>query len=223
MKVIAHRGLHDYFKKNTREALVSALSMDYIAGIELDVRITKDKKIVIIHDPLIDFVSDGHGFVRKLTYRKLLKYNFGTKNNPEKLMLLDNFLKELSTNKIIMIDIKEETNDYKDLADQIIKIISKCSLNIYLCSFNYELIKYLSDYNSGLLIGLSINKKRLYNSFRFNIVHYNYANRINKRKETFVWGVNDKEDLDKVNNPKALIITDYPKKIFELIDEQPLI
>ena len=67
MKIIAHRGIHDKYKPNTKEALLQALNESYIDGIELDIRITKDKKIVIIHDPIINFISNGSGIVKKLT------------------------------------------------------------------------------------------------------------------------------------------------------------
>ena len=48
--IISHRGndLHK-FKENTKEAIISTLSNDYTSGVELDVRMTKDKKIVLSH------------------------------------------------------------------------------------------------------------------------------------------------------------------------------
>ncbi len=217
MKIIAHRGFHDKYKPNTKEALISALEKEYIDGIEFDIRLTKDKKIVIIHDPIINFISDGFGIVKKMTYRKLLKYNFGTKENPSKILLLDNFLKNLKTDKIILIDIKEESNNIT-IANKLIKIINKYNLNIYICSFNYNIIKYLSNYNVGLLIGYTINKDRLYNHFKFNIVHFNYYNKINKKKPTFIWGITSKNVL-KIDNKKVFLITDFPHDVYLKVGE----
>lgn len=211
MRIIAHRGLKEY-KQNTKEALLQALNKDYIDGIELDVRITKDNKIVIIHDPIINLVSNGSGIVKLMTYRKLLKYNFGTKENPQKIMLLDDFLKELNTDKIILIDIKEELDDLR-IVKYLPKIIDKYNLNIYLTSFNYNIIKNLTKYKVGLLIGYTINKDKLYNHFDFNIVHYNYATRVNKKKETFVFGTN--KPIENFN-----IITDDSYLVYEQVHEQ---
>ena len=45
-------------------------------GIEMDVHFTKDGKIVIIHDELIDRTSDGKGFVKDYTYDELKKFDF---------------------------------------------------------------------------------------------------------------------------------------------------
>ena len=50
MRIISHRGSNvSNYKPNTKQALLTALSIDFIDGIEFDIRITKDKKIVIIH------------------------------------------------------------------------------------------------------------------------------------------------------------------------------
>lgn len=207
MKIISHRGNGvSKYKPNTKEAILTALNTNYIDGVEFDVRITKDKKIVILHDFIIDFVSDGSGFVKNMNYKKLLKYNFGTFDNPSKISLLDDVLSSVNTNKIILIEIKEETDNY-EIVDIVYKIISKYNLNIYIASFNYNLIKYFkTKYNKcGLIIGLGLNTKKLYNHFDFNIVSYNYRNRVDK-KETFLWTINEvKGDLSKYN-----IITDKP-------------
>lgn len=207
MKIISHRASNiSKYKPNTKEALLTALSLDFIDGIEFDVRITKDKKIVIIHDPVINLVSNGSGIVKKMKYKKLIKYNFGTKENPSRICTLDNLLKDINSNKIILIDIKEESNDLK-IADIVLDIIKRYNLNIYIASFNYNIIRYLQNkYKKvGLIINKAINNKKLYNNFGFNIISYQYKNIITK-KETFLFTINDvKEDLDKFN-----IITDNP-------------
>lgn len=207
MKIISHRGSLGKYKKNTKEALLNALSCDFISGIEFDVRITKDKKIVIIHDPIIDFVSNGTGIVKNMTYKKLLKYNFGTLEYPSKICLLDELLKNIHTNKIILIELKFEGSNYKEFVNIVYNIIKKYKLNIYICSFNYELLKYFySIYkNCGLLIGNLINTDKLYNHFNFNIITYKHKDIISK-KETFLFTINEyKENIDKFN-----IITDKP-------------
>lgn len=216
MKIIAHRGLHAHYKQNTKEALCEALEKEYIDGIEFDIRMTKDKKLVIIHSPII--TNDGFGIVKNMTYKKLLKYNFGTKENPSKILLLEHLLKILKTDKIILIDIKEESNDNITLVNKLINIINKYSLNIYICSFNYNIVKHLNEYNVGLLIGYNINKEKIYNHFKFNIVHFNYHEKVNKKKETFIWGVNSK-NVSKIKNKKAYLITDCPYDVYLKVDE----
>lgn len=208
MEIISHRGSNvSNYSPNSKQALLTALSLSFIDGIEFDVRMTKDKKIVIIHDPIINLVSNGSGIVKKLKYKKLLKYNFGNKENPSKICLLEELLNNIKNNKKILIELKEESNDFKEFADIVYNIIKKYKLNIYIASFNYELIKYFkTKYNNcGLIIGNGLNIKRRYNDFNFNILTYKYRKIYNK-KETFLWTINEyKEDLNNYN-----IITDNP-------------
>lgn len=44
-------------------------------GIELDVQLTKDGQVVVIHDERIDRTTDGTGFVKDYTYEELKKFN----------------------------------------------------------------------------------------------------------------------------------------------------
>lgn len=148
MYLIAHRGLtnHD-IKENTMEAFENALSKGY-DGIELDVRVTKDKKVVVIHNNLINITSNGHGIVNNLTYKELLKYNFGSKKIPSKIPLLEQVIKKIN-NKIIIIELKEKI-DY-NLID---KILSKNDTNnYYISSFNKNFLKDIdrAKYKVGLI------------------------------------------------------------------------
>ena len=208
MKIISHRGSNvSNYKPNTKQALLTALSIDFIDGIEFDIRITKDKKIVIIHDPIINFVSNGRGIVKNMKYKKILKYNFGTKENPSKICTLKELLDDINSNKKIIIELKEESDNFKLFVDIVYNIIKNYKLNIYIASFNYHLIKYFKTKfnNCGLIIGSGLNIKRKYNHFNFNIVTYKYRKIYNK-KETFLWTINEKKaDLETYN-----IITDNP-------------
>ena len=65
-KVWAHRGASAYAPENTLEAF--RLGAEQGAdGVELDVQLSKDGQLVVIHDETIDRVSDGHGYVRDYT------------------------------------------------------------------------------------------------------------------------------------------------------------
>ena len=57
-KVWAHRGASGYAPENTLDAFRKAVEMG-ADGIELDVQMTKDGELVVIHDETIDRVSNG--------------------------------------------------------------------------------------------------------------------------------------------------------------------
>ena len=60
-KIFAHRGFSSYYPENSLEAIKESLKYDYIDGIEIDIRMTKDEKFVLIHNSSIDQVSNGEG------------------------------------------------------------------------------------------------------------------------------------------------------------------
>ncbi|MGN1296607.1 MAG: glycerophosphodiester phosphodiesterase family protein, partial [Candidatus Aphodocola sp.] len=74
--LIAHRGYHNNKKgipENSVLAFKKAIDNKYL--IELDVRLTKDKKLVVFHDGNLKRVCGVNKRVKDLTYRELLKYN----------------------------------------------------------------------------------------------------------------------------------------------------
>jgi len=74
--VIAHRGGAGLAPENTIYAfkLAERLGVD---AIELDVRITKDKQLVVIHDETIDRTTNGTGLVSKYTLDELKQFDAG--------------------------------------------------------------------------------------------------------------------------------------------------
>ena len=77
IKVWAHRGASGYAPENTMDAFRKAIEMK-ADGIELDVNLTKDGEVVVIHDEVLDRVSDGTGRVQDFTCNELKKFNFKT-------------------------------------------------------------------------------------------------------------------------------------------------
>ena len=72
-KIFAHRGASGYAPENTLEAFALAMEMG-ADGIELDVQLTKDGEVVVIHDEVIDRVSNGKGLVKDYTLVQLRKF-----------------------------------------------------------------------------------------------------------------------------------------------------
>lgn len=69
-KSIAHRGASALAPENTLASFEKAIEMgfDYI---ELDVRLSKDKQLVVIHDANVLRTTDGEGLIEELTVKDL--------------------------------------------------------------------------------------------------------------------------------------------------------
>lgn len=210
MQLIAHRGLTtENIKENTMEAFLNAINNDYI-GIELDIRLTKDKKIVVLHDKLINRTSNGSGNINNITYKDILKYNFGSYKIKSKIPLLSEVIKNIS-NKIIIIELKEKIG-LKELEN----ILSKNQTNkYYISSFNKEYIDNIKGikYKIGLINNI-FNSNIDIKNYNFILILeslftkdiYNYLNSINV--EPILYGVLNHISLknkDIINNIKYIV------------------
>lgn len=206
MKLIAHRGNDGIHKENSLEAIITSLNSKYTDGAEFDVRLTKDHKLIINHDPFYN-----GNYIRHTNALKLQKLGLNT---------LNEILNNIHNNKILMIEIKVDDNDIKIMSKKLINIIKKYNLNYYICSFNYNFIKYFKEKHNikcGLIINAIMNNQHLNNNFDFNSINYLYNRKLPK-KETFRWTVNNKEEFDKIKKHEN-IITDNYKKMYKLIKE----
>ena len=199
MSFIAHRGMDNHnLKENTIDALLYCLNQEYISGIEFDIRITKDKNIIIYHDMLI---RDNDGNIYTVKQKNLSEI----KNININIPTLEEFLKKVNSQKLLLIEIKEESDDFDIFIIKLFNILKKYkNLNIYICSFNYKLIKKIkakySRYKCGLIIGYLMNTNNISNNLDFFLYSYNYLELINKDKEIFIFTINKKEKLRKIND-----------------------
>lgn len=222
LNLIAHRALdNNKYQENTKEAINDSLSKDYISGIEIDARMTKDKKIVIIHDMTINRVSNGTGFISNQTLKELKKHNFGTEENPSKISTLKEILKEINTNKIILIELKHESSNKEEYITQINNVLKNYNKeNIYVMSFDPILIKLLKETNQnikcGLLVSKIINITTNYEDYDFiAISSYSIDKVKNIKKPIFVWALKTKKRIKELNekmSKNTYYIVDKPRK-----------
>ncbi|MDP3735441.1 MAG: glycerophosphodiester phosphodiesterase family protein [bacterium] len=69
MLIFAHRGLKLEHPENTMPAFAAALEAGF--GIELDVRLTKDRQLICLHNPDTEHVTGTKLTVRESTYEEL--------------------------------------------------------------------------------------------------------------------------------------------------------
>ena len=186
MKYIIHRGITSKnIKENSYSAIKKAIKDKESIGVEFDIRLTKDKKIVLSHNSLINL-----NVIEETNYSELIKNNY--------LTTLD---------KILEIDIKTN-NNYKVFSDILMNTINKYNKNIYLASFDKNIIKYIkSKYKKGIIT-------LLYRRNNYNFIITNYKlisnNKIKKikDKEIFLWTIHNNNELEEIKN-KFSNIGDY--------------
>lgn len=203
MLIIAHRGNDEIKKDNSKKAIINSLNKEYIDGVEFDIRLTKDKRFILNHDPFYKTF-----FINNTTSKTLIKHGLDT---------LDDILNMIKSNKILLIEVKVEDN-IKKTSKYLNRVLRRYNLNYYICSFNYNFINYFNkkyNYKCGLIIGKNINKNHIINNLSFNSISYKYKGEI-PNKETFYWTINN---IKEINNKKN-IITDKPKEIYNYLTKK---
>lgn len=71
-KIFAHRGASAYVPENTLLAFKKAVDIG-ADGVELDIHLSRDGRLVVIHDEMLDRTTNGHGFVKDFTLAELKK------------------------------------------------------------------------------------------------------------------------------------------------------
>jgi glycerophosphoryl diester phosphodiesterase len=74
--ICAHRGANETHPENTLAAFREAIRLG-AQMIEFDVQMTKDKKLVIMHDQTVNRTTNGRGFVKNLTLYEIKKLDAG--------------------------------------------------------------------------------------------------------------------------------------------------
>lgn len=74
--ICAHRGASSTHPENTLTAIEQAVKLG-VQMIEFDVRITKDKALVLMHDETVDRTTNGSGAVKDLTLAEMKKLDAG--------------------------------------------------------------------------------------------------------------------------------------------------
>lgn len=166
--IIAHRGASAYAPENTMPSFRKALALG-AEGIELDVQMTKDGYLVVIHDESIDRTSNGAGRVVDMTFEELRQFDYGKWFAPEftgePIPLLQEVLTLLRDwDGVLNIEIKNNEIPYPGIEEKLIKMIRQndFSERVIFSSFNHEGIRRVHEMapkaRTGLLYSFSLSK-----------------------------------------------------------------
>ena len=120
--IIAHRGESFDAPENTLASINLAWKRD-ADGVEIDVQLTKDENIVLIHDKSTLRTGGRYKRIASNNYNELLKIDVGKfKDNKwknERIPLLDEVIDTIPENKILFIEIKSDEKIIKPLKNLI--------------------------------------------------------------------------------------------------------
>ncbi|KGR84673.1 glycerophosphodiester phosphodiesterase [Lysinibacillus boronitolerans] len=150
MDIFAHRGVSINYPENTLAAFQAAAKLP-IAGVELDVHLTADKEVVVIHDETIDRTSNGSGYVKDFTLQQLRTFDFGSwfsrEFGDEVIPTLGEVLELFAgTNHRINIELKTDIIAYEGIEALVLKEVAAQQMTerVIISSFNHESLQTVS-------------------------------------------------------------------------------
>ncbi|MDO5417580.1 MAG: glycerophosphodiester phosphodiesterase [Lachnospiraceae bacterium] len=231
MKVIAHRGYSGKYPENTMLSFQKAVESG-CDEIELDVQLTKDDVVVVIHDERIDRTTDGTGLVKDYTYEELKKFNaaklFPKVTDFQHVPTFDEYCAWVAETGITTnIEIKTGVYYYEELEKKTVDIVKKYGLEkkVMFSSFNHmslvRIKELMPEAECGALLGeRGIGNAGYYcHSYGFECYHPGYAGITDEivagcKKygiKMNVWTVNSMEGLEQLYEWGCEgIITNFP-------------
>ena len=235
MLKIGHRGARGHEPENTLASFQKALNMQ-VDGIELDVHLSADGEIIVIHDETIDRTTNGEGLVNTLSLRELKAFRINETNNPRHLYELAQQIPTLKevlelVNQDCFINI--ELKSY-EVTDKVVALIEKYVTKkgwkydqFLVSSFDWNALQQVAFLNDKIPIGVLtetdldlalafakfIQAKSIHPHFHL-LTKANTAQIQVKGFDVFPWTINELEDIQKIKTFNVNgIITDFPNRI----------
>lgn len=164
-KYIAHRGLHDKSKgipENSLPAFEEAVKNGLTS--ELDVRLTKDGKIVVFHDKSLKRMCGVDANVSDFTYDQLSAFRLG--DTDEKIPLLADVLKLVDGKTPIIIELKSENNCF-ELEKRVNHLLKRYNGEYAVQSFNPFTLLWFRIFAPKVTRGQIISKFRSKNLLEY--------------------------------------------------------
>lgn len=158
-QVWAHRGASGYAPENTMNAFELAIKQN-ANGVELDVQLTKDGKLVVIHDERIDRVTNGKGFVKDYSYDELEAFSckdvFNDSQNI-KIPTLEEVLELLEPSGLIVnVELKTGIFQYPSIEKKALETVKRLKMEdrVIYSSFYHPSILKIKEMDSSANVGL---------------------------------------------------------------------
>jgi glycerophosphoryl diester phosphodiesterase len=222
MMIMGHRGAAALEPENTLLSIARAMEIG-VDAVEIDIRLSKDKEIVVIHDSTVDRTTNGTGPVSSYALKEMKKLDAG---KGETIPTLDEVI-DLIGNKVrLIIELKEEGTERK-----VVERIKRNNLddNVYVISFWHSLVKTVKEIDSRiktgvLLVGCPVDACIATRaSANALVMKYTFVNRKfveiahKEGLKVFIWNIDDRQVLkayadmrvDGIGSNDPRVLVDY--------------
>ena len=147
--LVAHRGISGKAPENTLAAFQLACETPGIDMIELDVRLSGDDQVIVLHDRTLQRTTTGNGSARLYSVAQLKEFDAGSWFNPafaeERIPTLDEVLKIVNKRRWINIELKSDFffRGQQGLLERgVLDVVRRagCEHSVMYSSFNHRMV-----------------------------------------------------------------------------------
>ena len=232
MLILGHRGARGHAPENTMASFQAALDMG-ADGIELDVQMTKDGKVVVCHDHSLERTSNGSGWLVEHTREELRALDFGSWFSPqfagEKIPTLREVLKWAAPTRLIVnVEIKNGPVIYEGIEEKVSALIRECRMveRVIVSSFYHPSLLKMKQLDPMIKTGLLYASRPVDPWLQLRVTdtdnlhplwHYVDAAWASGTRphgaKIFTWTINELRDWEHIKNMGVDgIMTDYPDR-----------
>ena len=141
--VTGHTGAGFLEPENTIRSILRAIDLG-VDQVEIDVHLTKDWKLAVIHDATLDRTTNGHGLVSDYTLAELKQFDAG---KGERIPTLQEVIDIIRGKVTLQIELKE-----LDVVDLVVEEIeqNKMAEEVVVTSFWHQAVKRVKEINSRI-------------------------------------------------------------------------
>jgi glycerophosphoryl diester phosphodiesterase len=240
--VIAHRGFSGTAPENTRIAFKKALDLG-VDMIELDVHLSKEGEVVVIHDDTLNRTTNGKGKVAEYTLKELKQLDAGSSSSPpysgETIPALKEVLQLVESRVPLIIELKKGEMGLLtliDLADRAFREVEKSGMlnQVLFASFEHSAIERIRERNPHVPVAFISGKDWNFPSemtggnpipilsCRARVLNPSNISRAHKQGiKVFAWTLNTEEEMERfVKMGVDGIITDYPDRLIKILQRK---
>jgi len=239
IRVIAHRGFSSHAPENTLAAIHDAISIG-ADMVEIDVALSTDDAIVVIHDETLQRTTNGTGLVSQFTLAELKDLDAGSWFGPsfagERIPTLDEVLMTVNGKILLNIEIKSEAVE-RGIAARVVEIVRRHEMKdrVIVSSFSPTALEQIHSlapdfvtavlYNPDLQQGLdAIAIVQELGASAFNIKRTRLTSEMTERCREHeipigIYTVNKKRHMRRlIKKGVAAIFTDHPDRLMEVLN-----
>lgn len=157
--VIGHRGAMGLTPENTLASFGKALDLG-VDAVELDVHLSLDGEVVVIHDGYLERTTDGRGMVRDHTLTELKGLDagahFGEAWAGERIPTLREVFDRVADQVPVIIEIKNNPLPYAGIEARVVEEVLAANLldRVQIISFDHPTVRRVRDLRSDVATGL---------------------------------------------------------------------